>query len=154
MISLCFKFTRTQVFTIWPTVMLNIGYSSRRCLEKNTDVHQQIQTLIVKTDHLALKLGSKKINAIADDELHNFILNWSREPIILVQKWWLSCDAIFLPSNEILIQVTQVELYSTQMFVRGGKIEQNRKRTWEKKLFVPSLLLAVNECHGIMANVR
>ena len=65
--------------------MLNIGDNSIRCLEKNTDVHQQIQTLIVKTDHLALKLGSKtEINAIADDELHNLILNWSREPIILV----------------------------------------------------------------------
>ena len=34
-------------------------YSSIRCLEKNTDVHQQIHTLIVKTDHLVLKLGSK-----------------------------------------------------------------------------------------------
>ena len=56
--------------------MLNMGDSSIRCLEKNTDVHQQIQTLIVKTDHLALKLGSKpEINAIADDELHNLILN-------------------------------------------------------------------------------
>ena len=56
--------------------MLNIGDNSVRCLEKNTDVHQQIQTLIVKTDHLALKLGSKtEINAIADDELHNLILN-------------------------------------------------------------------------------
>ena len=56
MILLYFKFTRT----ICPTVRLNIGDSSIRCLEKNTDVHQQIQTLIVKTDHLALKLGSKK----------------------------------------------------------------------------------------------
>ena len=55
--------------------MLNVGDSSIGWLEKNTDVHQQIQTLIVKTDHLALKLGSKKINAIADDELHNLILN-------------------------------------------------------------------------------
>ena len=55
---LYFKFTRTLVFTICPTVMLNIGDSSIRCLEKNTDVHQQIQTLIVKTDHLALKLCS------------------------------------------------------------------------------------------------
>ena len=44
MILLCFKFTRTLVFTICPTVMLNIGDSSIRCLE-NTDVHQQIQTL-------------------------------------------------------------------------------------------------------------
>ena len=54
--------------------MLNIGDSSLRCLEKNTDVHQQIQTLIVKKDHLALKLG-QKINAMADDELHNLILS-------------------------------------------------------------------------------
>ena len=58
MILLYFQFTRTLVFTICP--MLNIGDSSIRCLEKNTDVHQQIQTLIVKTDHLALKLGSIK----------------------------------------------------------------------------------------------
>ena len=74
MILLYFKFTRTLVFTICPTVVLNIGDSSIRCLEKNTDVHKQIQTLIVKTDHLVLKLGSKK-KAIADDELHNLILN-------------------------------------------------------------------------------
>ena len=40
--------------------MLNIGDSSIRFLENNTDVHQEIQTLIVKTDHVALKLGSKK----------------------------------------------------------------------------------------------
>ena len=60
MILLCFKFTLTYVFTICPTVMLNVGDSSIRCLEKNTDVHQQIQTLQLKIDHLALKLGSKK----------------------------------------------------------------------------------------------
>ena len=60
MILLYFNFTRPLVFAISPTVMLNIGDSSIRCLEKNTDVHQQIQTLIVKTDHLALKLGSNK----------------------------------------------------------------------------------------------
>ena len=62
MILLNFEFTRTLVFTIRPTVMLNIGHSSKRCLEKNTDAHQQIQTLIVKTDHdhVALKLGNKK----------------------------------------------------------------------------------------------
>ena len=53
MILLYFKFTRSLVFTTRPTVMLNIGDSSIRCLEKNTDVHQQIQTLIVKTDHMA-----------------------------------------------------------------------------------------------------
>ena len=76
MILLYFKFTRTLVFTVCPTVMLNIGDSSIRCLEKNSDAYQQIQTLIVKTDHLALKLmGTKKINAIADDDLHNLILN-------------------------------------------------------------------------------
>ena len=63
--------------------MLNIGRSSIRCLEKNTDVHQQIQTLIVKVDHLAFKLGQQKVNAKANDELHNLILNWSRETIIL-----------------------------------------------------------------------
>ena len=72
MILLYFKFTRTLVFTICPTVMLNIGDSSIRCLEKNTDVHQQIQTLIVKT---GLETGQQKINAIADGELHNLILN-------------------------------------------------------------------------------
>ena len=60
MILLYFKFTQTLVFKICPTVMLNIGDSSVRCLEKNTDVHQQIQTLIVKADHVALKLGRKK----------------------------------------------------------------------------------------------
>ena len=61
MILLYFKFTQTLVFIICSTVILNIGdISSIKCLEKNTDVHQQIQTLIVKTDHLVLKLGSKK----------------------------------------------------------------------------------------------
>ena len=44
-ILLCFKCTRASVFTICPTVMLNIGHSSISCLEKNTDVHQKIQTL-------------------------------------------------------------------------------------------------------------
>ena len=83
MILLYSKFTRTLVFTICPTVVLNIGDSSIRCLEKNIDVYQQIQTLIVKTDHLILKLGSKKLNPIAVDELHNLILNWSGVPIIL-----------------------------------------------------------------------
>ena len=75
MILLYFIFTQTLVFTICPTVVLNIGDSSIRCLEKNIDVYQQIQTLIVKTDHLILKLGSKKLNPIAVDELHNLILN-------------------------------------------------------------------------------
>ena len=60
MILLYFKFTRTLVFAICPTVMLNIADSSIRCLEKSIDVHQQNQTLTLKTDHLALKLGSKK----------------------------------------------------------------------------------------------
>ena len=31
-----------------------------------------------------LETGQQKINAIAYDELHNLIFNWSREPIILV----------------------------------------------------------------------
>ena len=60
MILLYFKFTLTLVFTICPTVTNCIGDNSTRFLEKNTYVHQQIQTLIAKTDHLALKLGSKK----------------------------------------------------------------------------------------------
>ena len=46
MILLYFKFTLTLVFMICPTVMLNIGDSLRRCLEKNTDINQQIETLI------------------------------------------------------------------------------------------------------------
>ena len=61
-----FEFIRNLVFTNSPTVMLNIeGSSIKKGVEqKNTNVHQQIQTLIVKTDHLALKnslkLGSQK----------------------------------------------------------------------------------------------
>ena len=49
-----------QFSTVCPTLVLNIGDSSIGCLEKNTDVQQQIQTLTVKTDYLVLKLGSKK----------------------------------------------------------------------------------------------
>ena len=30
-----------------------------------------------------LETGQQKMNAIADDELPNLILNWSKEPIIL-----------------------------------------------------------------------
>ena len=56
MILLYFKLARTLVFTMCPAVMLNTGDSSIRCLERNTDVHH----FIVDTDHLALKLGSKK----------------------------------------------------------------------------------------------
>ena len=60
MILLYFKFTQTLVFIICSTVILNIGdISLIKCLEKNTDVQQQIQTLIVKTDNLALKLDIK-----------------------------------------------------------------------------------------------
>ena len=33
------------------------------------------------------------------------------------------------------------------------KIKQNRETNVRKKLFLPSLLLAANECHGIMADV-
>ena len=35
-----FKFTGALVFTICRIVILNIGDSSIRCVEKNTDVHQ------------------------------------------------------------------------------------------------------------------
>ena len=34
----------------------------------------------------------------------------------------LSCDAIFLPSHKILIQVTEVELYSIEILFAGEKI--------------------------------
>ena len=74
MILLYFKFNRTLVFTICPTVMLDIGDSSIRCLEKNTDVHQQIHTFNSENRSSGLETGQQKINAIADDELHNLIL--------------------------------------------------------------------------------
>ena len=54
--------------------MLNIGDSSVRCLEKNTDVHQQIQTLTSERS-FGLETGRQKINTITDDELRNLILN-------------------------------------------------------------------------------
>ena len=80
------------IFSIYPDFSFHnlsnahIRDSSIRCLEKNTDVHQQIQTLIVKKKSWSsgLETGQQKINAIADDEWHNLISNWSREPIILV----------------------------------------------------------------------
>ena len=59
-----------------------------------------------------LENGKQKINAIADDELHNLILNWSRtDNISLKIMSELSSElwCIFLPSQEILIQVTEVE---------------------------------------------
>ena len=91
--------------------------------------------------------GQQKINAIADDELHNLILNWSREPIILVYKWCqcyhLSCDAIFLPSHKILIQVKEVELYSIQIFVRGGKLNKTENEC--KKKIICSFTIASNK---------
>ena len=37
-----------------------------------------------------LETGHQKINAIADDELHNLILNWSSEPIILISLQMMS----------------------------------------------------------------
>ena len=60
MILFYFKYGQIVKTKVRVTVMLNIGDSSIRCLEKNNDVHKQIQTIIVKTDLLALKLGSKK----------------------------------------------------------------------------------------------
>ena len=81
-ILLYFKFARTLVFTICPTVVLNIGDSSIRCLDKNTDGHQQ-SALYHFYRSSGLETGQQKINAIADDELPNLILNWSKEPIIL-----------------------------------------------------------------------
>ena len=37
-----------------------------------------------------------------------------------------------LQSANVIHRVTEVELYSIEIFVRGGKIEQNRRRTREK----------------------
>ena len=53
--------------------MLNIGDSSIRCLEKNTDVHQQTN-FNSENRSSGLETGQQKINAIADDELHNLHL--------------------------------------------------------------------------------
>ena len=44
----------------------------------------------------------------------------------------LSCEAIFLPRHEILIQVTEVELYSIQIFVRGGKMNKTENERQKK----------------------
>ena len=74
MILLYFKFNRTLVFTICPTVMLDIGDSSIRCLEKNTDVHKQYPHFNSENRSSGLETVQQKINAIADDELHNLIL--------------------------------------------------------------------------------
>ena len=41
------------------------------------------------------------------------------------------------------LQVTEVELYSIQIFVLGGKIKQNRKRTWDK--IICSLAIACSK---------
>ena len=47
-----------------------------------------------------------------------------------------------------------MELYSIQIFVLVGKKLNKTENEREKKKFVSLLLLAGNECHGIMANVR
>ena len=46
-----------------------------------------------------------------------------------------------------------MELYSIQIFVHGGKLNKTENEHG-KKYFVPSLLLAANECHGKMAYFR
>ena len=85
MILLSFKFTQTFVFTICPTVMLNIG---DQCLEYWILLEYWCTptnpNFTGENRSSGLETGKQKINAIADDELHNLILNWSREPIILV----------------------------------------------------------------------
>ena len=76
MMILYFKFTRTLVFTIGPTVMLSNGDSSIRCLEKNTDACIPTNPNFNSENTLSgLEAGQQKINAIADDELHNLIVN-------------------------------------------------------------------------------
>ena len=76
MILLCFKFTRTLLFTICPTVMLNIGDSSIRCLEKNTVGCTPTNPGFNSENRSSgLETGQQKINDITDDELHNLLLN-------------------------------------------------------------------------------
>ena len=59
--------------------MLNIGDNSIRCLERNTDVHQQIQTNNFNSENrssgLQTNWAAKNKCHIADDELDNLILN-------------------------------------------------------------------------------
>ena len=77
MILLYFKFTRTLVFTICPTVMFNIGDSSIRCLENKygcTPTNPNFNSENRSSGH-HFETGQQKINAIADDELHNLLLN-------------------------------------------------------------------------------
>ena len=50
------------------------------------------------------------------------------------------------------LQVMEVELYSIQIVVFWGKKLNKTDNEREKKLFVPSLLLAANECHGVKYN--
>ena len=65
----------------------------------------------------------------------------------------LCCDAIFLSSEEIY-RSRRYKIHSIQIFVRGGRKLNNTENEREKKQFVPLLLLAANECHGIIANAR
>ena len=56
--------------------MLSNGDSSIRCLEKNTDACIPTNPNFNSENTLSgLEAGQQKINAIADDELHNLIVN-------------------------------------------------------------------------------
>ena len=86
-ILLYFKFTRNLVFTICPTVMLNIGDSSikKTCWEEEYQCAWPTNPNFYSENRSSgLETGQQKITAVADDELHDLILNWRGEPITLV----------------------------------------------------------------------
>ena len=64
--------------------MIKIGDSSIRCWEEEYQCRPTNPNLNSENRSSGLETGQQKTNAIADDELHNFILNWRGEPIILV----------------------------------------------------------------------
>ena len=57
-------------------------------------------------------------------------------------------------SHEMLISRSRRSNYIQYRYLFAGEKLNKTGIEREKKYFVPSLLLAVNECHGIMANVR
>ena len=67
------KFTRTLVFTICPTVMLNIGDSSTKVFREEYWSAPTNPNFNSENISSGLETGQQKIIAIANDELHNLI---------------------------------------------------------------------------------
>ena len=96
-----------------------------------------------------LETGQQKINAIADDELPNLILNWSKEPTILFLKWCqcyhLSCDAILLPSHEMLIPRSRMWNYIQYRYLFAGqKLNKTENEREKNSLFLRYCLQQMN----------